>query len=141
MTEAICQRTRHDAVSLARGGQEIYITYRNAGIRIRPENIAEESSVGHIARARNIGNLVHLTKFRRQAPVHANDLVIDDGTARQTVEGVAKLLPHLDRKAAAAFVIKAIDAVDPRTLMVAAQQEKVLWILNFVGKQQTHNFQ
>ena len=38
------------------------------------------------------------------------------------------------------FVIEAIDAVDAGALVVAAQQEEVLRILDLVGKQQADGF-
>ena len=73
--------------------------------------------------------------------MHANNLVINDRTARKTVEGVTKLLPHLNREPATTLVVKAVNSVDTGALVVATQQEKVFWILDFVGKKKTNNFQ
>ena len=73
--------------------------------------------------------------------MHTNNLIINDGAAWQTVEGVAKLLPHLDREPAAALIIKTINSIDPCTLVVATKQEKILRVLDFVGKQETYYFQ
>lgn len=39
------------------------------------------------------------------------------------------------------FVVKAIDAIDAGTFMVATKNKKVFWIFNFVGEQQTNGFQ
>ena len=73
--------------------------------------------------------------------MHTDNLIVNDGTAGQTVEGIAKLLPHFDREPATALVVKTINPVDPSALMVSTQQEKVLGILDFVGKQQADYFQ
>ena len=73
--------------------------------------------------------------------MHANNLVINDRTARKTVEGVTELLPHLNREPATTLVVKAVNSVDTGALVVATQQEKVFWILDFVGKKKTNNFQ
>ena len=71
--------------------------------------------------------------------MHANNLVINNSATRETVEGIAKLLPHLDREAAAAFVIKAINPIDSGAFVVSSQEEKVFWVLDFVGKEQTNH--
>lgn len=39
------------------------------------------------------------------------------------------------------FVVEPIDAVDGSTLMVAPEQEKVLWVFDLVGKQKANGFQ
>jgi len=73
--------------------------------------------------------------------VHADNLIINDCTAGQTIEGIAKLLPHFDREPTTALVVEPINPIDPSALMVSAQQEKVLGILDFVGKQKADYFQ
>ena len=39
------------------------------------------------------------------------------------------------------FIIKAVDAVDAGTLMVAPEKEEVFWVLDFVGQQQADGLQ
>lgn len=39
------------------------------------------------------------------------------------------------------FVIEAINPIDTRTLVVAPQNEEVLWVLDFVGEQETDGLQ
>lgn len=73
--------------------------------------------------------------------MHADNFVVDYSCARQTVERVAELFPHLYRKPAAAFVIETVNSIDPGTLMISSQQEKILWILNFVCKKEAYDFQ
>ena len=73
--------------------------------------------------------------------MHANNFVVNDGTARQTVERVAKLLPHFDRKAATALIVESVNPIDSSALVVPTQEEKVLGILNFVRKEKAHHFE
>jgi hypothetical protein len=73
--------------------------------------------------------------------VHANDLVVDHGTAGEAVERVAELLPHLYGEATAALVVKAVNSIDAGTLVVSPEQEEVLLVLDFVRKEQAHHLQ
>lgn len=66
------------------------------------------------------------------------DLFINKGGNRQTVEAVGESFPQLDGETAFAFVVEAVDAVDGGTLVIAAQQKEVLWVLDLVGQQQTN---
>jgi hypothetical protein len=68
--------------------------------------------------------------------VAAENLLVDDGSDREAVEAVRERLPKLDVVAAFALVVEAVDAVDGRALVVAAEQEKVLGILDLVGEEQ-----
>ena len=68
--------------------------------------------------------------------MHAQDLVVDQGSYRQAVEAVGEDFPQLDTVAALALVIEAVNAIDRGALVVAAQQEKVLWVLYFVGQKE-----
>jgi hypothetical protein len=115
-------------------------TYSDAWVRISPENIAQQSSIRDVTRTGNIGNLFHLRQFRGKTSVHTNDLIVNHRTTRQAIEGIAKLLPHLDREATTALIVKAINSVDSGTFMVSPQQKEVFRVLNFVGKQQANNF-
>jgi len=115
--------------------------YRDTGIRVRPEDVAQEAGIRYVARAGDLGNLLHLAELRGQAAVHADDLVVDDGAAREAVKGVAKLLPHLDGEAAAALVVEAVNSVNPRALVIAPQQEKVLGVFDFVREQEAYDLQ
>ena len=72
--------------------------------------------------------------------MHANNFVVNDGTAWKAVEGIAKLLPHFHRETAATFVIESINTIDTGTFVIPSQEEKVFWILDFVGKEQADYF-
>ena len=71
--------------------------------------------------------------------MHANNFIIDDSRAWKAIEGVAERFPKLDTEAAATLVVESIYPVDPRTLVVTPKNEKVLRVLNLVGKQQAHD--
>jgi hypothetical protein len=68
--------------------------------------------------------------------VHGEDLLIDDGRNGQAVEAVGEGLPQLDVVSTLALVVEAVYAVDGRALVVAAQHEEVLRVLDLVGEQQ-----
>ncbi len=64
--------------------------------------------------------------------MHANDLIINHSSARKAVESVAKLFPHFDREASAAFIVKSINSIDTSTFVVSSQEEEIFGILDFV---------
>jgi hypothetical protein len=67
--------------------------------------------------------------------VHTDNLVVYDSRTRQTFECITKRFPNLHTVATTAFVIKSINAVDTRGLVVSSEDEKILGILNLVGKE------
>ncbi len=98
----------------------------------------------------------------------AEDLLVHDSGDRQTVEAVGERLPQLDVEPALAcgtkhhthtvsehfyilsvivlltpltLVVEAVDAVDGGALVVPAQQEEVLGVLDLVGQQQADGLQ
>jgi hypothetical protein len=68
--------------------------------------------------------------------VHGEDLLVDDGGDGQAVEAISEGLPQLDVVPSLALVVEAIDAVDGGALMVAAEDEEVLGILDLVGQEE-----
>jgi hypothetical protein len=68
--------------------------------------------------------------------VHGEDFLVDNSGDRQTVEAVCEGLPQLDVVATLALVVEAVDAVDRRTLVVAAKHEEVLGVLDLVCEEQ-----
>jgi hypothetical protein len=73
--------------------------------------------------------------------VHTDNLIINDSTARKAIKGIAELLPHFDRKATTALIVKAVDSVDTRAFMITTQKKEIFWVLNLVGKKETDDFQ
>lgn len=68
--------------------------------------------------------------------MHGENLFIDDGGDWQAVEAVGERLPQLNVVAPLALVVETIDTVDGCALVVAAENEEVLWVLDFVGQEQ-----
>ena len=108
----------------------------NVLVRIAPQQIAQKSRVGHVCGSHNPLDLVQTGELRRQSPVGAENLLVDDCRAWKTVETVRKGLPQLDPEASLALIVKAVDAVDAGALMVAAQHEAVLGVLDLVREKQ-----
>ena len=65
--------------------------------------------------------------------MHAQDLVVDQGRNGQAIKTVCEDLPQLDAMTALALIVKAVDSIDRCTLVISAQQEEILWVLDFVG--------
>lgn len=73
--------------------------------------------------------------------MHGEDLLIDDGGNRQTVEAIGERLPQLDVVPPLALVVEAIDTVDGRALVVTAQDEEVFGVLDLVGKEKANRLE
>jgi len=73
--------------------------------------------------------------------VHANDLIINHSRTWKTIEGIAKLFPHLYREAPTTFIIKTVNPINASTFMVSTQKEEIFRVLNFVREQQRDNLQ
>lgn len=72
--------------------------------------------------------------------MHGEDLLVNDSSNGETIEAVGEGLPELDVVSTLALIVEAVNTVDGSTLMVAAQNEEVLGILDLVGQQQTDCF-
>lgn len=86
-------------------------------------------------------DLLHRVEIRAQTTVHGENLLVDDRRNRQTVEAVGERLPELDVVSSLALVVESIDTVDRGTLVVAAQNEEILRILDLVCQEQTNGFE
>ncbi|GBE58997.1 ABC1 family protein, putative [Babesia ovata] len=121
------QKVDHDVgAERERNSSVIFSPPRGVRVRITPKKVAEKAGVRHVSWSRNLPDLVHGVQLRRETAVHAKYLIVNDRSHRQAVEAVREHLPKLHAVAALALVVKSVDAVDGRTLMVTAQQEKVL---------------
>lgn len=69
--------------------------------------------------------------------MHAEDLLVNDGSDGETVEAVCERLPELDVIAALALVVESIDTVDGRALVVTTENEEVLGVLDLVREEET----
>ena len=84
--------------------------------------------------------------------MHAKYFLVHDSGHRKAVEAIRERFPKLDVISSLAFisfvellkqrivysevstfVIEAVDSVDGRTLVIASQDKKILWVFNFIG--------
>ena len=73
--------------------------------------------------------------------MHGENLLINNGGNRQAVEAVGESLPQLNVVSAFALIVESVDTVNRGALVVAAQNEEVLGVLDFVGKEQANGLQ
>lgn len=97
--------------------------------------IAKNRAVAYISGTHNTTDLLHRVQVRAETTVHGEDLLVDNSGNGQTVEAVGKGLPELNVVATLALVVEAVDAVDGGALVVAAEDEEVLGVLNLVGEE------
>merc|ERR1719343_328637 len=64
--------------------------------------------------------------------MNTEDPFIDDRAERKLIEEVREDFPDLDVVSSLAFVVKAINSCNRRTLVVATEHEKIFWVLDFV---------
>jgi hypothetical protein len=67
--------------------------------------------------------------------MHAKNLLINQSCNWQGIENITENFPKSDGVASLALIIESIDTIDLGTLVIASQQEKVLWVFNLVGEQ------
>ena len=110
-------------------------------LRVRPQQIAQEAILRDFSGTRELLELGNCNKFGRETSVHAQNLVVNESRNGHTVEDILELFPRLDWKAAFAFVVETINAVDLTTFVISAQQEKVFLVLDLVREQQNDRLQ
>lgn len=79
---------------------------------IAPEQVVEQAVVGHVGRALDAPDVVHVGQRGGEAAMHAEDLGGYYGRDGESVEDVDESLPDLDVHAAFAFVVEAINWAD-----------------------------
>lgn len=113
----------------------------NILIRVRPEQITKQTSIRDIRRTHDRSNLVKRVQVRRKSTMHTKDLLINNSSNRQAIKAISKDPPELNRESPLALVVEAVDAVDTGTFVVAAEDEKVLWVLDLVGEEEGDGFE
>ena len=130
----------------------------NVLVWVGPKEIAEKTAVGnlswlacvlyrdshvdcdmdltHIGGSHDAPNLLHGVEIWAETAVHGEDLLVDDGGNGQAVEAVGEGLPQLDVVSSLALIVETVDAVDRGTLVVTAEDEEVLGVLDLVGEEQ-----
>lgn len=81
-------------------------------IRISPQKVAKQSLIWYIYGPDNIINLREVIKIRRQAPMHANNPLVDDSRDGEEVKHIAKFIPQGNRIPAFAFIVESVHSCD-----------------------------
>ena len=68
--------------------------------------------------------------------MHAQNFLVNQRCNGQTIEAVCERLPYSNIQASLALIIEAINSVDLAGLVIAAEQEEVLRVLDLVGKEE-----
>ena len=79
-------------------------------------------------------NLLHGVQVRTEATMHCEDLLVYDCSDWQAIEAVGESFPQLDIVSSLAFVVKAVDAVNRRALVITSQDKKIFRIFYLVCK-------
>ena len=108
---------------------------------VTPEEITQDTRVGDISRAHDAADLLHGVVFGRKSSVHAKDLLVNDSGDGKAVKAISESLPKLNVVSSLTLIIEAVYAVNRGTLVVSAQQEKVLRVLDLVREQEADGFQ
>ena len=107
---------------------------------VGPDQVAEKTILGDLSGPRNLLKLRNSDELGAQAAVHAEDFVVDQSGDRHAVEYILELLPHADRVATLALVVKAVNSINRGTLVVAPEDEEVFGVFNFVCEKETYHF-
>jgi hypothetical protein len=73
--------------------------------------------------------------------VHAKDFLVDQRSNGQAVEAVGENFPQFNGVSPLALIVKSVDPVDGRALVIASKQEEIFRVLDLVGKQQAYGLQ
>jgi len=108
-------------------------------IWIRPEEVTHWSFMRHLLNAIQLSDIIQGVQRRRDATVHADDLILNDCGHWQVIERISEGLPYIwSTVGAYALVEEAIDLCDLPALMVATQQRDTLPIANLEEEHKRH---
>jgi len=110
-------------------------------VRVRPEQVAEKPGVRDVSGSHDPTDLLHGLEIGTETAVAAEDLLVDYGGDGETVKAVREGLPELDVVSPLAFVVEPVYPVDARALVVSAEKEEVLRILDLVSQQEADGLQ
>ncbi|GET92172.1 serine/threonine-protein phosphatase PP1, putative [Leishmania tarentolae] len=105
-------------------------------LRVRPQQIAQDAAIRHLARTLDVHNGRYRGQVRAKATMHADDLLANHAAHRHRVEHIRERLEQLDVIPPLHIIKKAVHLVDASTLVVTAQQKEVLRVHNLVAKLQ-----
>ena len=70
----------------------------------------------------------------------AEYFIVYDSSDRETIETLNELFPEFQTVSSLAFVVESVYPIDRTTLMISAQQEKILRIFDLISQKQAYNF-
>ena len=106
-------------------------------LRVGPKQIANGALVRHLLLAVDGAYLIESGDGGREAAVHAEDLLVDDGRQADVVEDLRAVLPHANRAVLAqALVVEAVHLGDLTRLVVAAYERDAVRIAHLEREQE-----
>mmetsp|Transcript_3559 Transcript_3559/g.6806 ORF Transcript_3559/g.6806 Transcript_3559/m.6806 type:complete len:278 (+) Transcript_3559:505-1338(+) len=106
-------------------------------LRVGPHEVAHRPLVRRLLQPVEVLDLVDGVERGREAAVHAEHRVVDDGGEAEAVEDVDAKLPHVGVAVLLeALVVKAVDLRDLAALVVAADERHALRVPHFEREQQ-----
>ena len=87
----------HDVLSESKANATVIVAVVfNSTFWVGPKQVTEKTSVGHIGRTHNILDLVQVFELGTQSTVHAEDLLIDQGSHGQAIKDITEDTPESD---------------------------------------------
>ena len=111
----------------------------DSSLWVWPKQVTQEACVWHISWTDDVLNLVQVFQLWTQTSMHAENFLINQGGHWEGVEDITEYFPKSDRVSTLALIVETINTIDLCTLVVTSEQEEVLWIFDFVAKEQGHS--
>lgn len=109
-------------------------------IGIRPQKIAHGTLVGDFLDTVQGSDVVQSVNAGRQTSVEAENLVVDQGSQRQVVEEIGKVLPYVGVAVLSkAFIVETIDLGNLSGLVVASENGDALGVSDFEGDKESNS--
>jgi len=108
-------------------------------VGVVPDQVCHQSRVGNVGWLWDLVNLLEAMHVFAESSVHAHDLLIDESHQGHVVEARVELLPQVDLVPPLDLVEEPVDARDGLALVVASQDDHLLWEPHFQGQQQTND--
>jgi hypothetical protein len=113
---------------------------RDLGVGVGPEHVAQEPLVGHVGGSGNVKDDAQVVlQVWGQAAMHTQNFLCHNRRYRHAVEAIGKNAPQLDAVPPLALVVKAVYSVERGALVISAQKEKRLRVLDFVAESQSNH--
>jgi hypothetical protein len=129
------------AVVVADSSLEVVAPPVGAGLRIRPEDIRDDSASIGFHWPFDAVDRCDILDEGTESPVYAEDAVGDDCGDGEEVEGIGDDLPCLEIDPSLAFVVEPVELVEFAGLVVTPEEEEVVGVLDLVGHQQADALQ